>query len=67
LNNKLYHNKAEHIRQDCSIAPVVTDSSYIIKMCPAHLNAAQYTLRVSNVGEETLVYYNGTEMNEMTV
>jgi len=36
-------------------------------MSPAHLHAAQYTLRVSSIGSEMLAYYNGNEMNEITV
>ena len=66
-NNKLYHNKAEHTMTQKKISPLTTDSSIIIKMSPAHLHAAQYTLRVSSIGSEMLAYYNGNEMNEITV
>lgn len=67
LNNKLYHNKAEHNITDTLIAPLYTSYPYIIKMCPAHLRAAQYVLRISDMGHESIAYYNGTEMNEITV
>ena len=68
LNNKLYHNKSEHIIEETTdIAPLFTSYPYVIKMCPAHLKAAQYTLRVSETGQESISYYNGGEVNEMTV
>lgn len=67
LNNKLYHNKAEHTLNEDHIGALLTSYPYIIKMCPAHLKAAQYILRVSDMGQESIAYYNGTEMNEITV
>lgn len=67
LNNKLYHNKAEHITNANELSPLCTSYPYIIKMCPAHLRAAQYILRISDMGQESIAYYNGAEMNEITV
>ena len=67
LNNKIYHNKAEHYVELDNISPLLTSNPYIIKMCPAHLRAAQYTLRVSEIGQESVAYYNGAETNEITV
>lgn len=67
LNNKIYHNKAEHYAIYNNISPLITKNPYIIKMCPAHLRAAQYTLRVSDIGQESVVMHNGAETNEITV
>lgn len=64
LNNKLYHNKAEHnfdLTKYKELGPVETveDTKYKLKMCPVHLRAAQYILRINGFSEELTYQYNG--------
>ena len=56
FNNKLYHNKAEKTLQGSG--KLITRNPYQLKMCPAHLRAAQYVLRVNSYGEEFTSRYN---------
>ena len=63
LNNKLYHNKADVSISNSGVSIVETANPYIIKMCPVHLRAVQYILRVDGWGEELTYNYNkGTVM-----
>jgi hypothetical protein len=41
---------------DCG--KLITKNPYKLKMCPAHLRAAQYVLRVNGYGEEFTSRYN---------
>lgn len=56
FNNKLYHNNACRIMSDGG--KLITKNPYKLKMCPAHLRAAQYVLRVNGYGEEFTSRYN---------
>ncbi len=56
FNNKLYHNKAERTLN--AGGKLTTLNPYKLKMCPAHLRAAQYILRVNSYGEEFTSRYN---------
>lgn len=56
FNNKLYHNKAERVLNDSG--KLTTLNPYKLKMCPAHLRAAQYVLRINSYGEEFTSRYN---------
>lgn len=56
FNNKLYHNKAK--RKLNPGGKLTTLNPYKLKMCPAHLRAAQYVLRVNSYGEEFTSRYN---------
>lgn len=56
FNNKLYHNNACRIMSDGG--KLITEKPYKLKMCPAHLRAAQYVLRVNSYGEEFTSRYN---------
>lgn len=62
FNNKLYHNKAERTLRDekgnLMGGKLTTLNPYKLKMCPAHLRAAQYVLRVNSYGEEFTSRYN---------
>lgn len=63
LNNKLYHNNSEVSLNNAGIAVAETTNPYMVKMCSAHLRAAQYILRVDGFGEELTYNYNrGTVM-----
>ena len=59
LNNKLYHNKASVITSNSKLCELDVKDEYKIKLCPVHLRAAQYTLRVNGYGEEIVQKYNG--------
>ena len=63
LNNKLYHNKAEYVQDSYNqLIKLNIEIPYKIKLCSAHLRAAQYILRVDTSGEELYYQYNyGTE------
>lgn len=56
FNNKLYHNNACRTMSDGG--KLITKNPYKLKMCPAHLRAAQYVLRVNGYGEEFTSRYN---------
>lgn len=56
FNNKLYHNNA--CRTMSGGGKLITKNPYKLKMCPAHLRAAQYVLRVNSYGEEFTSRYN---------
>lgn len=58
LNNKFYHNKAEHISKAAKISLLDTSNPYYIKICPAHLKAVQYISRVENVETNDILAYN---------
>ena len=48
LNNKMYHNNAAYVQDDNYITALNTSTPYIVKLCPVHLRAAQYLLRVDS-------------------
>ena len=58
LNNKMYHNKAEYEQENDNLTKLLTKDEYKIKLCPAHLRAVQYVLRVDGIGEELIYKYN---------
>lgn len=51
-----YHNNACRTMSDGG--KLITKNPYKLKMCPAHLRAAQYVLRVNGYGEEFTSRYN---------
>ena len=68
LNNKIYHNKAEYIQDsDNILIKLNTENPYKIKLCPAHLRAAQYILRVDTIGEEVYYQYNWATESKVKV
>ena len=62
LNNKIYHNKAEYIQEYDNISPMITKYPYIVKICPVHLRAAQYMLRVDNTITNLVYQYNNSNI-----
>ena len=67
LNNKLYHNKAEYYQPLLNISPMNTKYPYIVKICPVHLRATQYILRVNNTGTELLYQFNNSTIYKAQV
>ena len=65
FNNKLYHNNACRTMSDGG--KLITKNPYKLKMCPAHLRAAQYILRVNGYGEEFTSRYNKGVVQRTTV
>lgn len=65
FNNKLYHNNACRTMSDGG--KLITKNPYKLKMCPAHLRAAQYVLRVNGYGEEFTSRYNKGVVQRTTV
>ena len=65
FNNKLYHNNACRTMSDGG--KLITKNPYKLKMCPAHLRAAQYVLRINGYGEEFTSRYNKGVVQRTTV
>lgn len=65
FNNKLYHNNA--CRTMDNGGKLITKNPYKLKMCPAHLRAAQYVLRINSYGEEFTSRYNKGVVQRTTV
>lgn len=65
FNNKLYHNNACRTMSDGG--KLITKNPYKLKMCPVHLRAAQYVLRVNGYGEEFTSRYNKGVVQRTTV
>lgn len=65
FNNKLYHNNACRTMSDGG--KLITKNPYKLKMCPVHLRAAQYVLRINGYGEEFTSRYNKGVVQRTTV
>ena len=67
LNNKMYHNRAEYVQERELLSPLDTSIPYKLKLCPAHLNAAQYILRVDSYAEDKTLFYNNATIQKTRV
>ena len=67
LNNKIYHNKAEYSQEQQLLSRLNTLNEYKIKICPAHLRAIQYILRIDDFGEEIVQKYNQGTLQKIKV
>lgn len=66
LNNKLYHNNND-VTVTSKVSPLQVANKYKLKMCPAHLRAAQYILRIDSYGEELAYKYNNSTIMKTRV
>ena len=60
--NHYCYNKAEYIQEYDNISPMITKYPYIVKICPVHLRAAQYMLRVDNTITNLVYQYNNSNI-----
>ena len=67
LNNKIYHNKAEYSQEQQLLSRLNTLNEYKIKICPAHLRAIQYILRIDDFGEEIVQKYNQGTLQKIKI